>query len=375
MDLIILGPSSSGKTSLANFIASKYSLPIFNCDSIQIYKNLDFLSNKPKFISQEIVEEEIISYTERTLALDLGKYKNFIFSAYVDRRDFVSNQTCNINKILLLIDEIFSSSKSDMIVSDKVVNFLFDIKDPGQNYSTHTFELDLTRIVKKFNIYSKIIVGGSVYYAFNYLFGLNREINSDFTCSTCSNISEWSKDELINFLYDNDPQILEFIDIKNRRRLESAARFVLATSKKYSEEYFRKVQPKRNFFIILIYPIDREEYYKHLDNVIEKRFNSDSFNELEKLIYLYGHEIIPWLNKISYEYRYFLSIYTKAKDEKTTSYIDLSKLRPLYAEYLTELKYKEHQYAKRQITFLRRLERKLKENLEIRATNYKNLAI
>ncbi len=172
------------------------------------------------------------------MALDFDKYKNFIFTVYIDRGEFVSNQTCHIKEILVLINEFLSGSKSNLMASDQVTNFLFDIKDPGQNYSTHLFELDLTRIVKKFNIHSKIIVGGSVYYAFNYLFGLNREIDCEFSFSTHFNVSEWSKDELINFLRDNDPQILKLIDIKNRRRLESAVRFILATSRKYSEEYF-----------------------------------------------------------------------------------------------------------------------------------------
>ena len=45
--LAILGPTASGKTSLAINLAKKYQAVILSLDSLSIYKDIDIASAKP----------------------------------------------------------------------------------------------------------------------------------------------------------------------------------------------------------------------------------------------------------------------------------------------------------------------------------------
>ncbi len=46
--ILIAGPTASGKSSLANTLAKKIDGEIINADSIQIYKDLEILTARPK---------------------------------------------------------------------------------------------------------------------------------------------------------------------------------------------------------------------------------------------------------------------------------------------------------------------------------------
>ena len=46
--ILIAGPTASGKSSLANILAKKIDGEIINADSIQIYKDLEILTARPK---------------------------------------------------------------------------------------------------------------------------------------------------------------------------------------------------------------------------------------------------------------------------------------------------------------------------------------
>ena len=63
MLIIIVGPTGSGKTSLALALAKKYSAPIINADAFQIYKEMDIGTAK--------VERDTEDYKKR-----LAEYRN-----------------------------------------------------------------------------------------------------------------------------------------------------------------------------------------------------------------------------------------------------------------------------------------------------------
>lgn len=355
MDLMILGPSNSGKTYLANFLASKYSLPIFNCDSVQIYKYLNSLTSKPKFSRQEIIDDEVISHIQSQLEFQKEKYNNINFVVYIRQNGSLEKKEFDT------VDELFEFIRKNIGLENKfeksenIKNFLFDIRNPSEKYSTSEFENDLKRISEKFEFKNKIIVGGTIYYAFNYLLSLNDAYDSKLDEEKNIDLDKYSLEELIYILKKKDPKTLDFIDIKNRRRVENAVKVVIGGEQKYSSEYFRSPKLKDNFLLILLKPKDREKYYKSLDEIIDKRFNQKTLEEIDFLIKTYGEEIITWLQKVSYEYRYFLKIHDIFKENNPDN---LQKNKNIEV-ILQELKYKEHQYTKRQITFVRRLERLL----------------
>ena len=45
--LVIFGPTASGKSKLATQIASKHKSAIINFDSLQVYKDLKILTDRP----------------------------------------------------------------------------------------------------------------------------------------------------------------------------------------------------------------------------------------------------------------------------------------------------------------------------------------
>ena len=62
--LIITGPTCSGKNDFANFLAEFLDIAIINCDSIQVYKNLNILSNRPSKTEMKDVPHYLYGYID-----------------------------------------------------------------------------------------------------------------------------------------------------------------------------------------------------------------------------------------------------------------------------------------------------------------------
>jgi tRNA A37 N6-isopentenylltransferase MiaA len=332
-------------------------MPVFNLDSVQIYKHLNSLTSKPEFIEQLVEDGEIVSSSKADEVFDPNKYSNIRFTIYenidgkLDRKELSNLEFADYLKI-------FVDSKNqipDRVRDDKsVTNYLFDIKEPLESYSYFEFNQDLERIIRKFKIEDKIIAGGTIYYGYNYLFQL--EEDSQPSLDQPIRNKELSLEELIDFLKEKDPESLNFLDLKNQRRLETAVNFIKTTNQKYSDNYYKSLNLRENFTLIILSPINREEYYSALDKIIDNRVNTKTQHELDFLIETYGGEVGTWLSAVSYEYKYFLEIHSQfSKNQLELT----SPLSGESRETLQMLKYKEHQYAKRQMTFLRRLEKKL----------------
>jgi len=358
-DIIIIGPSNSGKTYIGNYFASRFSLPVFNCDSVQIYKFLNSVTSKPVFADQTIREGEVVSTIYLQIEFDIQKYQNTSFKVYERENGELVSHEFYVHDFLDFINNYLTKKYAES-KKDEVDNYLFDIKEPLESYSSYEFECDVKRIVKKFDLKNKIIVGGTIYYVYNHIFHTNNELNiKNDALEGSRDYSVIRTKDSIEILKKYDPEALEIIDVKNRRRVETAAKFVIESGRKYSSEYFRPHKPLDNFLLIILNPKDRKEYYKSLDNIIDERLNKKTFEELDFIVKKYGPESAQWLEKLSYEYKYFLQIHSLFGKNG----IEYYSLNPVLSQEIQEilqiLKYKEHQYAKRQMTFIRRLERKL----------------
>jgi tRNA dimethylallyltransferase len=362
-NIIILGPTSTGKTDLANFMATNRSLSVFNCDSVQIYRDLNVLTNKPEFYSQEVLDDEIVSFTKPAQFLDFNKYKDFTFKVYIHNSSGLTIKSCEDGKELqklLMSEEILIDKVSN---AQSVSNYLFDIREPRKDYSVQEFLKDIGRISKKSKLNERIIVGGTIYYAFNYIFNSSEDSSKDLNIQLSDlkdRLKNSSAKSLLEFLQKKDPDLLNTVDRSNKSRLINAVAYIKSTDKKYSDVYFKEEQLLDDFVLIMIYPKSREEYCKKLDNIVEKRMNITALDEIKSLVDTYGEDIEPWLQKISYEYRYGLEIY-KSLENKGFNNLDIKK----YKEILEILKAKERQYTKRQVTFMRKLEKKLLEKERI----------
>ena len=367
MDIIILGPTATGKTALASYLSYNYGFPIFNCDSVQIYEGLDCLTNKPRFDETSVVEGtgiRVCKYKSQFSKLNQSDYDNLEFfvignfeNLFFKRTDFLG-----MEQFLVKLLQEYSSS----LTNKDIQSFLFNIRLPGESYSSFEFYRDVNYISRELNITNKIIVGGTIYYAYNYIFKIHEserplDINGNMLIDT-SGLELQLKDnanECIEFLKTNDPKALDFIDPNNHKRLYSAVKYILRNKKRYSDNYFKKHVLRENVLILIIKPKDRKRYYQSLDVLVEERFNKESFIEINRLVSSYGDSILSWLSQISYEYRFFIKILSLISPEDMLSSKDISIWRKdqTIDDLVQKLKYKEHQYSKRQITFLRKIER------------------
>ncbi|MCX8035006.1 MAG: hypothetical protein N3A71_01835 [Candidatus Dojkabacteria bacterium] len=349
MNIFILGPTSSGKTNLAFFIARQFDLPIFNCDAIQIYKNLNKLTNKPQFNSQIVLNGETLSIVDSNTINQNLSLENIEIQLITKNK---TNFDINWEQLIDLIKNFNPQTKT----SDQIKNYLFDIRYPGETYSVKEFTDDFYRIKNKFKFTNTLIVGGTIYYAYHLLFNTEFEPDS-------------SNAEMIDVELDIAMKVVEsfiskhkiILNIKNPRRLIKYYKLIKKYGDKFVEVYYKKQNlGNDDYFVILLLPKNRTIYYQKLDEVVDKRFCDETFYEIEYL--LKSNVSKDWLEKLSYEYKYFLKIYKVLKNENTN--------KQIVDSLLQELKYKEHQYAKRQITWIRKLK---KDILSFNNTTTNNL--
>jgi tRNA A37 N6-isopentenylltransferase MiaA len=374
-DIIIVGPTSSGKSRLANCIASHLDIPVVNCDSVQVYKELDAVTNKPEFLKQE----DNISFTLSTPKVDYTEWNDFEFKVIFQRDENKTlptghNKSLNIESFNNIKDLIMSLEQLGLFMaqieqSGKLIrNYLFDIKTPLENYSLADWRNDIFSLVEKDGITSKIIAGGTLYYAYHYIFGT--EFDEDFipheaVAELRDEVSNLEIEVLINELNEKDPEALKLLDLKNKQRLAKAVEFIRRTQSKFSEKYYKKMNILDNFVLIMISPKDKEKYYSKLDRIVENRITVNAFREVEELTKKYGTNVKDWLGKVSYEYNFIIKILEQMQsdispdgyDMKSFDFTNHEKIKHL----ISELKLAERHYTKRQMTFMRKLERDLQK--------------
>ncbi len=81
--IAIVGPTASGKTSLAIEICKRYDAEAVSCDSMQIYKGMDIATAKPTVDEMQGVPHHLIGFAHPDEPFSVAKYcemaKNIIF--------------------------------------------------------------------------------------------------------------------------------------------------------------------------------------------------------------------------------------------------------------------------------------------------------
>lgn len=77
---VIAGPTASGKSSLAYFLAKRINGEIVNCDSIQLYKQMDIGSAKPSPEMMENVPHHLFSIVNPDYNMSVAKYQELAFA-------------------------------------------------------------------------------------------------------------------------------------------------------------------------------------------------------------------------------------------------------------------------------------------------------
>lgn len=275
-DLItILGPTASGKTSLAVALAADLNTEIISADSRQIYKRMDIGTGK-----------------------DLEEYK----------------------------------------YEDKEIQYhLIDICEPGYKYNLYEYQRDFNVVFQDLRTREKfpILCGGTGLYIETVLKGYsmpqvpeNKELREKLKDKTLTELTSVLK---------------TYKTLHNTTDVDSCKRAVRAIE---IAEFYRNQQPEErknkplNSFIVGV-DIEREARRRKISERLQMRFNSGMVDEVRALL----KEGISPDDLIYYglEYKYL------------TEYL-IGRLS--YVEMVSKLEIAIHQFAKRQMTWFRGMERR-----------------
>ncbi|MDP3948101.1 MAG: tRNA (adenosine(37)-N6)-dimethylallyltransferase MiaA [bacterium] len=229
--LIILGPTSTGKTDLALYLAKKFNGELISCDSRQVYVGLDIGTGK---MPGEEVEVE--------------KGKGFW-------------------------------------LLDGVKVWMYDMVDPKKQYTVADYVKDTSRIIEEIRKRGKlpIIVGGTGFYLKALLEGLSN-LTIPVNLKLRKELEKLSLDELQKKLQEVSPQRwgeMNNSDRQNPRRLIRAIEIVIL--KDFSLVAQNGKDKNQDDVLKIGLTAQREILYKRIDERVVARINQGMINEAERL--------------------------------------------------------------------------------------------
>jgi tRNA dimethylallyltransferase len=393
----IVGPTASGKTSIGVAIAKKFNGEIVSADSRQIFCGLDIGTGKeggpcgarqhstsntqhPINIQQPIVNNQSTSDIQH---LNSGKME-------VEEMD--GSWSLNIEYLRRCVRCV-----------DGIPQWMIDIVNPETEFSMFKY-LELTRLAIE-DIFSRgklpVIVGGTGLYIQALIEGFalqqNQELNQNSVTPTpfdkLKMTDNYSREQLDNFSIEQLNDILRGIDPEKLKTIDKRNPHRLIRAIERAQTGMKPIKIKPNFEVLQIgvtWP--REELYKRIDKRVDERFEVGMLEEVEGLI---DAGVDPdWLIKLGLEYRtitdfvisnlkFKIQNQFKKSNLKINGLIencpqgpDREKLPPPMAgsregkienwsefeEMVQTLKFKIHQYARRQETWFRRFPEIVWEN-------------
>ena len=277
-NLIILGPTATGKTKLAVQLAKHLNGEIISADSRQVYRGMDIGTGK-----------------------DLKDYK---------------------------IDET------------EIPYHLIDILNPNEEYNVSQFQNDANRILSEIKSKKKlpIVCGGTGFYIKALLMNFNIPKTKPDKFLR-QKLEKFSLDELIIELENISTTNSKFNLIDTKRRAIRAIEIELDKKNKLNSDLLNQTFSINNFLVLgVLY--DREKIREKITSRLSSRLKNGMIEEVESLIKLGITK--NRLESLGLEYR-FISRYL---DGAITN-----------SEMFTLLNTAIHQFAKKQMTFFRNMEK------------------
>ena len=232
----------------------------------------------------------------------------------------------------------------EYILKDKRIKYhLIDIIDPNKNYSVCNFQNDFTKSYKKIIKNNKIciICGGTGLYIESLLLDYDLSSSPPPDLKLRKLLNEKSMQELKVYLNEINKGIIKNpkIDTKNR-----IIRNIEICTNGYNNNKPNDLLPIKNYKVIGIFP-GRQKVRQNITERLKERMRNGLIEEVEDLLKNnVNHER---LNYFGLEYR-FIGEYLKNAYPKE--------------ELFEKLNSAIHQFAKKQMTFFRRME---KRNIKI----------
>lgn len=229
--------------------------------------------------------------------------------------------------------------------SEGVRHHLIDVASPKRNYNVTHFLRDAEKAIADIERRGKvpILCGGTAFWIEALLFGTKfPAVKPDKALR--AKLVKLSVEELSAMLEKQDPERAGTIDTKNKVRLIRALEIVGSLGKVPSTRDKRQDTRYKNTRVIALNP-KKEILHERIERRLKERLEQGMIEEVKRL----HEEGISWkrLENFGLEYRWC----ARYLQRKVSS-------EEMEAELLKDSKH----YAKRQLTFLRRLER---EGLEI----------
>jgi len=225
----------------------------------------------------------------------------------------------------------------DYIVNDKTIKYhLIDIKDPGYRYSVYEFQNDFISVFENISESGKIpiLCGGTGLYIESVLKGYKLfEVPKNIELR--ENLLEKSNDDLIEIL-SSMKELHNTTDTNNKENLLRAIE-IETFNKSIAKDKF--TFPKINSLTIGI-NFDRDSRRKRITERLNARLKSGMIEEIEEI--LKSGTTKEALIAYGLEYKYI-------------TYYILGQLS--YEEMFVKLNTEIHRFAKRQMTWFRRMQR------------------
>lgn len=297
--VVISGPTASGKTDLGIFLAKKFNGEVVNADSRQIYQEMDIGTGKP-VLTPHLVDSETISKPPSLNGRGMGEGGRFVSG---------------------------------------IRHHLFDIVRPDESYSVARWKEDATRVIKEIldRGHLPIVVGGTGLYVQAIVDNLKipvvppkQKLREEFAKKTPK--------ELLEMLSKFDPDAAARLDPKNPRRIIRALEVSIWTGEPFSKQQLKGAP----LYEVLQLGFDRprDELYRRIDQRVDRMMANGWVEEVKKLLRKFPRTL-PSLTGTGYQE---IMDFLEGDDQRDEAKVEL----------VQTIKYRTHQYARRQLSWLRR---------------------
>jgi len=257
--IVIIGPTASGKTDLAMYLAKKFNGEIVCADSRTIYKEMLIGTASPCLEQRALSTEGGVLPRQSSKKQKFGEYE-----------------------------------------IDGVLHYLLHFKKPNENFTVADFQQMAYKIIDDILKRGKIpfLVGGTGLYI--------DAVTKGFTIphvlpnpALRQKLEKRNSEELFQELEKLDPAATKKINPKNKRRIIRALEVCLVTGQAFSKQQVKK-KPKYDILTLGV-DMPREELYQKIDQRVDKMIKMGLVDEVKRLI-ANGYKLnLPSMSGLGYK--------------------------------------------------------------------------
>ncbi len=234
------------------------------------------------------------------------------------------------------------TAKPDEVELNKVKHHFINIISLNEKYDVGRFVKEAKEIINRLHSENRIpvVVGGSGLYINSLLYGIFEGPSSDdeIRLELEKELKEKGIESLIKKLQEVDPVTYEKIDKKNPRRIIRALEVFFLTGKPISQ--FQKEKHQEPPFEKIIFGLlwDRKKLYERINHRVDQMIEQGLIEEVKEILNKFGENVNIALQTVGYK-----------------EVIDYLKSKITYNEMIELIKRNTRRYAKRQLTWFRKV--------------------